>query len=145
MKVIIWNDKTYREIPIHPQDGESCLIICKQPDVKFPKTNTGSWEVLEWKQDELNKPNWAVHFVGLFWKIKDAELFAETYAKKIKTVKNIATIIESTDFQNRLKAAIECGVDSDWYWDGQDENRIDTFNPDDATRYVTELLHESLL
>jgi hypothetical protein len=58
---------------------------------------------------------------------------------------NISDVISSTDFQNRLKAAIECGVDSDWYWDGENENRIDIFNADDATRFVTELLKEYFL
>lgn len=58
---------------------------------------------------------------------------------------NIAAVIRSTDFQNRLKAAIECGVEEDWCWNGEDEYRVDTFNADDATRHVTELLKEYFL
>ena len=58
---------------------------------------------------------------------------------------NIADVIGSSDFQNRLKVAIECGVDEDWCWNGEDEYRVETFNADDATRYVTELLKEYFL
>jgi len=55
---------------------------------------------------------------------------------------SLSKVIRSKDFQNRLKAAIEAGVESDWMWDGSEEYRVDTFNPDDAARHVTNLLRE---
>jgi hypothetical protein len=85
MEILKWNDKTYHEIPEqdHPQNGEECLIICKQVYIEPPKINTGEWEVLQWKEDKLDLPNWSIHFVGLFWELEDAELFAEAYSKRV--------------------------------------------------------------
>ena len=63
----------------------------------------------------------------------------------IKNNFDILTILKSQEFVNRLKSAIECGVEEDWYWDSSGENRFDTFNPDDATKNVIEFLKEYLL
>jgi len=84
MEILKWEDQTWKEIPIRYKliKNEECLIICKQEYVKPPKINTGEWEVLHWRQDERDQMNWSVCFVGLFWELEDAELFARAMAKK---------------------------------------------------------------
>lgn len=71
--------------------------------------------------------------------------FTSGFERRSKPVQDITSLIETANFQNRLKAAIECGVDQDWCWNGEDEYRVDIFNADEATKYVTELLKECLL
>lgn len=59
--------------------------------------------------------------------------------------KNIADIIKSVDFKQKLKEAIECGMDEDWRFNGEDEYRVDIFNADDATKCTLELLKKYFL
>ena len=79
MNVLIWNDKTYREIPeqdnpITDSNKPECLIICKQEYVEPPKINTGKWMVIHCK--ESISGDFVPHTIGLFWDIEYAELFA---------------------------------------------------------------------
>ncbi len=52
------------------------------------------------------------------------------------------TTLESEDFKNKLKTAIECGNDTDYMWDGENENVIDIFRSDVAMNYVIDLLKD---
>ena len=74
------------------------------------------------------------------------ELYEIHQSKKtINPPPPLAAVIASKDFQDRLKASIEAGVQEDWCYNGEDEYRVDTFNADDATMHVTELLEEYFL
>lgn len=82
MDVLIWNDKTYREIPEQDNPNKSeCLIICKQEYIEPPKINTGKWMVIYCK--ESISSDFAPHTIGLFWDIKYAELFANVIITNI--------------------------------------------------------------
>lgn len=84
MKILKWKEKSWIEIPRQdkPIENEECLIIAKRILAPPPRENTGTWEVLWWRQDKLNDMEWDLEYVGLFWDFENAELFAEALAKK---------------------------------------------------------------
>lgn len=85
IEILKWTNATWLEIPSQdkPKENEECLIICKQQYVKPPKINTGEWEVLHWKKDDRDDGNWGLFFLGLFWELDHAELFAESISKTL--------------------------------------------------------------
>lgn len=87
MEILKWRDKTWIEIPSQdkPIEGEECLIIAKRIFATPPKENTGTWEVLRWREDERNNMEWDLEYVGLFWEFEDAELFADSILKREST------------------------------------------------------------
>jgi hypothetical protein len=58
---------------------------------------------------------------------------------------NISDIIKSESFQIAIKKAIEEGAGVDYYYDGEDENRYETFDPNKSLESVIRVLNEYLI
>lgn len=78
MEILKWKDKTWDEIPsqdnpVTDQNAPPCLVICKQG---YQHTT----HVDEYRFEVLRVNNGEAKYLGLFWEIQDAELFAESYS-----------------------------------------------------------------
>lgn len=49
-------------------------------------------------------------------------------------------VMQSSVFKEKLLEAIECGEDTDYLWNGEDEMRVDSFDSQVALDKVLELL-----
>jgi len=92
MEIINFSEKTFREIPDQDNPafmtkkewdkiGEnSCLLITKQEQQKPPYKNCGRLCVFLITPQERPEEEETTTYLGLFWELKDAMLFAETYS-----------------------------------------------------------------
>ena len=53
---------------------------------------------------------------------------------------SVTEVIENKEFQEALKKAIECGKDTDWGFNGEDEFTYDIFNSEEALQEVIKVL-----
>ena len=94
-QIIDFREKTFSEIP--EQDNPAfmskaewdslnesgCLLITKQDEQKPPYKNCGRFCVFDIGVVENPKEDESVTYLGLFWEIENAMLFAEAYTSKL--------------------------------------------------------------
>ena len=91
MEIVNFYEKTFREIP--EQDNPAfmtkkewdainqngCILITKQEKQKPPYVNCGRICVFKIDPSEYPKEEETVTYLGLFWELEHALLFAETF------------------------------------------------------------------
>lgn len=96
MQIVDFHEKTFNEIPRQDNPAfmnkkewdaageDGCLLITKQDPNKTPYKNNGRFCVFEIEPVENIDNNDSVIYLGLFWDINVARLFAESYVQYIE-------------------------------------------------------------